>query len=150
MDRRGRRVQRSKYSLGFFVERDRGRLRTGWRLLAQVVIFQAATFLILAPAYGDMVCGRLLQGFLRDFLRRFRRGPHRINGYPIPREHRLSRGIFFSLWLMGRFIDRRSLKDYGFHLDVGWWFDLAFGLGLGMFLISGDLLARARFRMAPR
>jgi len=43
-------------------------------------------------------------------------------------------------WLMSRFIDRRSFKDYGFHLNQQWGTDLLFGLFLGAFLLSGIFL----------
>ena len=127
--------------MGFFVERDRGRLRAGWRLLAQVVIFQAATFLILAPLTAIWFVagssGTSSEGFaevLTESTATLLLGSIASLG-----------GIFLSLWIVGRFIDRRSLKDYGFHLDGGWWFDLVFGLGLGVFLMSGIFLIELSF-----
>jgi hypothetical protein len=41
-----------------------------------------------------------------------------------------------SIWLAGRFLDRRPFADFGFHLDRGWWLDLGFGLFLGAFLMG--------------
>ena len=36
-------------------------------------------------------------------------------------------GALLSVWLAGRFLDRRPFADFGFHLNAGWWLDLFFG-----------------------
>jgi uncharacterized protein len=41
-----------------------------------------------------------------------------------------------SVWLAGRFLDRRPFADFGFHLGAGWGLDLLFGMALGALLIS--------------
>jgi membrane protease YdiL (CAAX protease family) len=41
-----------------------------------------------------------------------------------------------SVWIAGRFLDRRLFTDFGFHLNKQWWIDLSFGLALGIILIS--------------
>ena len=46
-------------------------------------------------------------------------------------------GTLASVALAARFIDRRPLADFGLRLDRQWWSDLAFGLGLGAFLMTG-------------
>lgn len=50
--------------------------------------------------------------------------------------------IFVSLWLAGRFLDKRPFRAYGFDVNAGWWLDLAFGLFLGAFLMCGVFLAQ--------
>lgn len=50
-------------------------------------------------------------------------------------------GIFItsgllSTWLVGRFLDRRSYSNFGFHLNKNWWIDLSFGLALGGILMG--------------
>jgi uncharacterized protein len=40
------------------------------------------------------------------------------------------------LWLGGRFYDRRTLSDFGLHLNARWWADLGFGLLLGALLMA--------------
>jgi len=42
----------------------------------------------------------------------------------------------FSVWLVGRLLDKRKMKDFGFHFNKDWWIDLAFGLGLGVILMT--------------
>jgi membrane protease YdiL (CAAX protease family) len=41
-----------------------------------------------------------------------------------------------SVWLVGRFFDRRKFVDFGFHFRPGWWLDLGFGLALGALLMA--------------
>ena len=45
-------------------------------------------------------------------------------------------GALLSVWLAGRFLDRRAFSDFGFHLGAGWWLDLLFGMALGALLIT--------------
>ncbi len=49
-------------------------------------------------------------------------------------------GILLSVWLAGRFLDRRPFADFGFHLNGGWWLDLCFGMALGAVLMTGVFL----------
>jgi len=48
--------------------------------------------------------------------------------------------IALSLWLAGRFFDRRPFADFGFHINQNWWRDLAFGLILGSLMVTGVFL----------
>ena len=45
-------------------------------------------------------------------------------------------GVLLSVWLAGRFLDRRPFADFGFHLSGGWWLDLFFGMVLGALLMT--------------
>jgi len=42
-----------------------------------------------------------------------------------------------SVYVAGRFLDRRWFRDFGFHVDRHWWLDLGFGLALGAILMTG-------------
>jgi uncharacterized protein len=44
--------------------------------------------------------------------------------------------IVLSVWLAGRFLDRRPFYDFGLRFNRNWWIDLAFGLFLGILLVS--------------
>lgn len=44
-------------------------------------------------------------------------------------------GIVISVWLAGKWFDRRKFIDFGFHFDRRWWEDFIFGLALGAFMI---------------
>jgi uncharacterized protein len=41
-----------------------------------------------------------------------------------------------TVWLAGRFLDRRPFADFGLHFGGAWWVDFAFGLGLGAALMT--------------
>jgi membrane protease YdiL (CAAX protease family) len=41
-----------------------------------------------------------------------------------------------TVWLSGRFLDRRPFSEFGFRLGAGWWLDLFFGLVLGALLMT--------------
>lgn len=43
---------------------------------------------------------------------------------------------FVSVWITGRFFDRRKFSEFGFQFNKNWWTDLAFGMGLGIFLMT--------------
>jgi hypothetical protein len=43
--------------------------------------------------------------------------------------------IVLSVWIAGRFLDRRPFADFGLHLDRDWWIDLGFGLMQGAALM---------------
>lgn len=53
--------------------------------------------------------------------------------------------ILISLWLAGKFLDKRRFRDYGFDIDRGWWLDLGFGALLGAFLMCGVFLIQFAF-----
>lgn len=119
----------------FFEERER-RPRAVWRLLAQVVIFQAATFFFLAPLAAIWFVASSPQTPSGDSVAALTQSPAILLFSSIS-----SLGaILLSLWLTSRFLDRRPLRDFGFHLDGGWWLDLAFGLALGAMLMTGIFL----------
>ncbi|WP_248895595.1 CPBP family intramembrane glutamic endopeptidase [Haloplanus halobius] len=44
--------------------------------------------------------------------------------------------VTLAVLIAGRYIDRRHLRDFGFHLDRGWWLDCGFGLLLGALLMT--------------
>ena len=41
-----------------------------------------------------------------------------------------------TVWLAGRFLDRRPFSEFGFRLGAGWWLDLLFGMVLGALLMT--------------
>ena len=48
--------------------------------------------------------------------------------------------VLISVWLSGRFLDHRPFANFGLQLNKIWWQDLGFGLGLGILLIGSVFL----------
>ncbi|MGF1471009.1 MAG: CPBP family intramembrane glutamic endopeptidase [Rubrobacteraceae bacterium] len=123
-----------------FIGERENRPRAVWRLLAQVVVFQAATFLLFALfAVSWSLAGSSEATFGSS-------GP--LNQSPtvlLLGSVAALGAVFLSLWFAGRFLDRRPFKDFGFHLDGGWWLDLFFGLALGAVLMAGIFLVEIAF-----
>jgi len=44
--------------------------------------------------------------------------------------------LTISIWLAGRFLDRRRFVDFGLHFNQRWWKDFGFGLSLGAGLMA--------------
>ncbi|CAN5564261.1 type II CAAX endopeptidase family protein [soil metagenome] len=124
----------------FFEERER-RPRAVWRLLAQGVIFQAATFLFLGPLAAIWFVASSPETLSGDAVASLTESPSALLLGSVS-----SLGaILLSLWIAGRFLDHRPVKDFGLHLNGGWWLDLAFGLALGAVLMSGVFLVEILF-----
>lgn len=102
-----------------FWNADERRLRAFWRVMILVVLLVAALLVCMPPA--TLVLGPALGSSLGALA-----------------------GITLGVWLTGRYIDRRRFVDYGFLLSASWWADLAFGLTLGLVLMSGIFLVEHR------
>ena len=113
-----------------FWSRDERRLRAGWRILLQTILFvlllmlllQTAAILYLVSVQPHLATIPLLAtespwvmlaGALATLL-----------------------AAFISLLVAARFLDRRPFRDYGFHINSRWWADLGFGLALGASMMA--------------
>lgn len=98
-----------------FLNPEEKRLRFGWRIAIQFILFIAITvgreLLISSFRYNALVL-------------------------TVTYIFYLAAGLGLA-WLMARKFDKRSFSDYGFHMNYKWWLDLGFGLMLGILLISG-------------
>jgi membrane protease YdiL (CAAX protease family) len=101
------------------------RLRAGWRLLIQLIILVAfmAGFGLLAKQLDVYVP--------RDPL---------DESISILDSGTILLSILLSVWLAGRFVDRRRFTDFGLRISRSWWTDLAFGFALGGLLQTGIFL----------
>ncbi len=103
----------------FWSRADR-RLRAVWRLLLQlllvaglILLFVSLAGLLTALRYDHaLIVATLAQGA----------------------------AIVISVWLAGRFLDRRRWVNFGFHLSRRWWRHFAFGLALGAGLMTAIFL----------
>ena len=112
------------------------RLRAAWRIAGLVVMFLAFTVLIWIPleialiAFGAIGLEKLRE---EGFSALVAAGGGTLLVA-------MSRGFLAgaaSVWLAARFLDKRKLPDLGFHRGRSWWFEFAFGFGLGGLLMSG-------------
>ena len=105
------------------------RVRAMWRLLAFGLLFVIGA-LPLGVAFGLTAYLTSAAGFDPSAT------PYLIAGAAAA-----LLSCFLSVWVAGRFLDRRRFADFGFHLGRAWWRDLAFGLALGALLMTGIFLA---------
>lgn len=115
------------------------RLRAAWRLLIQGILF-----LLIALA-ASVTLGFVLGIWMVVSGAGLPTTPERLGQLmSLPLARLASLGVlgaaWLSVWLAGRFLDRRRFADFGFHLSPGWWLDLGFGLALGAVLMAGVFL----------
>jgi len=102
-----------------FWNNEQGRLRASFRILIQLIVFfilmKGLAALLDIP---DEITGNMALWVYLAFagVRLFR--------------------VLISVWLGGRFLDRRPFADFGFHFNKYWWQELGIGLVLGVFMIS--------------
>jgi hypothetical protein len=100
-----------------------GRLRVFWRLLLQVILFLA--FAIILTIFAQLL-------FQINLLSLGQNSPvlflYNTLGILL--------SMLLSVWLAGKFLDRRPFPDFGLHLNRNWWLDFGFGLGLGALLMT--------------
>ena len=121
-----------------FFDGGTGRLRAPWRLLLQYL-----TYKILVPLLANLLAVAWVLAFARE---------SGLSGAPVVRSLPDSPllpliggvaglvGVVLSVWLAGRFLDRRPFVDFGLHLSGGWWLDLLFGMALGALLMTAVFL----------
>jgi len=101
------------------------RLRAGWRLLIHLILW-VFTPVLLDVALGGMLA-QLLGAVIPDFA---------IPGNRVALSGLTLVATLASTWFAARYLDRRPLRALGLQMDSAWWFDLAFGLGLGAVLMT--------------
>jgi uncharacterized protein len=118
--------------LGLFLDRSTGRLRALWRLgiqywayrvLVQLIFTLVVVAWLLASSGGRIASGGLL--VVPD-----------SPALPLVRGMAGLLAAILTVWLAGRFLDRRSFSEFGFRLGTGWWPDLLFGMVLGALLMT--------------
>ena len=111
------------------------RLRAFWRLLLQSVLDTIGAALLGSLAFVAFALfgGATLGAGALDSLAASPALGTIIGGMSLV-------AALFSVWLAGRFFDRRPFSGFGLNLDRGWWLDFGFGLLLGAFLMTGIFL----------
>lgn len=103
----------------FFWNKEQARMRAGFRILIQLIAFfilmKSLAAILGVPS--EFTANLPIWIFLSlAAVRLFR--------------------VLISVWLAGRYLDRRTFADFGLRRNRNWWQDLGFGLGLGILLIS--------------
>lgn len=117
-----------------FVNPEERRPRAGWRLLIQFLLFMLVTIggqAVLGIGLG--IYGALAGENVADpaFLAAMMSSPlMRIVSGVISMI-----AILVSYLVASRWLDRRPLRDFGFHFNRNWWLDFGFGLFLGAILM---------------
>ena len=115
-----------------FLDKSTGRLRALWRLAIQYWLFR----MLVPIAFNLLVVAWLLSG---GRLASGRLDASAFSGSPtlplLSSVAGLSAAIL-TVWLAGRFLDRRPFSAFGFRLGAGWWLDLCFGMVLGALLMT--------------
>ncbi len=114
--------------IGIFWNRQQRRLRTGWRLILQLVLFAGLALLASAPI-------SLLQKLFFELSPTLGSGAAQAALLSVQSTLNWLL-LLFSLWLAARLLDRRPFRAFGFQLNGQWWADLAFGLLLGAVLMA--------------
>ena len=123
-----------------FWNSEEGRIRALWRMAVQGIVF-LVLYLGMQVVTGILTFAMMLSqpGALSDpdSIGRFT-NPQAVEQFMMnsPLVYTVSGlttlvAMFVSVWLAGRFLDRRRLADFGLRLDRDWWIDFAFGLALG-------------------
>ncbi|MCA1688735.1 MAG: CPBP family intramembrane metalloprotease [Actinobacteria bacterium] len=123
--------------MGLFLEEERRRPRALWRLAGQFAAFVVTTTLftsLLAFAWFSVSTPEASPG---SAAARFAAGSPAL--FFLGSLASLLSACF-SLWLAGRFLDRRPFADFGFHFGGGWWLDFLFGMALGALLMTAIFL----------
>jgi uncharacterized protein len=121
--------------LELFLDRSTGRLRALWRLAIQYwafdKVFVPLLFNLLGVAWlfagsgGRTASGGLDTSVVPD-----------SPALPLLSGAAGLLAATLTLWLAGRFLDRRPFSAFGFGLGTGWWLDLLFGMVLGALLMT--------------
>jgi membrane protease YdiL (CAAX protease family) len=126
--------------LGLFLEEGTGRPRALWRLIFQYWTYRVTALLLT----NLLVFAWLLVRPGQEAPSTGRLDASTLSGSPVLPLIAALVGVFLSVWLAGRLLDRRRFADFGFHLNGAWWLDLVFGMVLGALLMTAIFLIQLR------
>ena len=109
-------------------------MRAFWRLLAQFTLFVIGGLVLgwLTSGVLDLFGAATAGGTVEEFLA--------VPAFVTVNSVISLAAAVLSVWVAGRFVDRRSFSGFGMRLNKDWWLDLGFGLFLGAFLMTGIFL----------
>jgi membrane protease YdiL (CAAX protease family) len=110
---------------------EEGRIRSGIRLGLQSLLFLLLAFGVVF-VMGDFIFPLIPEG--ADLLQLQIRENYLFAELTSPLVPLIA--ALLSLWVAGRYLDKRKFADYGFHFSKLWFADMGFGLLLGAFLMG--------------
>jgi membrane protease YdiL (CAAX protease family) len=114
-----------------FWNTDERRVRALWRLIGQLLILLAIALPTQIGLGAVALMIRTAQGGITASPMTLLESPLVIALATLA----ILAAIVASVWLAGRFLDRRPFADFGFHMGGNWWRDFGFGLFLGAALM---------------
>jgi membrane protease YdiL (CAAX protease family) len=113
-----------------FWNSSQARVRAGWRLIIQLVVMMLfiTIFAIFDSKFNDFLPESAI-----------------AEGDTILFPLWIFLSSLISIWLVGRFIDKRRLADFGLRFSRSWWIQLGFGAALASFLMTGIFLIEKAF-----
>lgn len=111
------------------------RVRAPWRLLIQMLFFLGSSVAIgIVLGVGLMIISLVRGDASTDMT-----ALDSLFSHPLSRVISTILSLLFmwvSYLVASRWLDRRPIRDYGFHLNNRWWADFGFGLFLGAVLMA--------------
>ena len=111
------------------------RIRMVWRLIVQILIMLLLTLAFQFLLSLFIILVKAIQGTLPSpQIFSFAPGVNiAANSQLLTIASILGSGLVLtiSIWLAGRFLDRRRFIDFGLHINQRWWMDFGFGISLG-------------------
>ncbi|MBU2494841.1 MAG: CPBP family intramembrane metalloprotease [Bacteroidetes bacterium] len=97
------------------------RVRAGWRIISQLILVAVFTNVFV---YADK--------YFKEYLP----SNPSIPNYSFFQPLELFMAIFLSMLITAKYLDKRKMSEFGFHIDKKWISDLSAGLIMGIILIS--------------
>jgi len=128
-----------QFIVGCFWDRDERRLRAFWRLIVQLLIFVPLA-VVMSLVIGVLSLGWLVA--VEGLAVREVAGVEMVQvlmgspAFQVANHLIVGLAMTGSIWLAGRWVDRRRFAGFGLHPDRTWWGDFGFGLLLGALLMG--------------
>lgn len=116
---------RMRQTAEIFWNRDQRRLRAGWRVTIQLLLW------LFVPALLGGLLGAPLAALLTQLLPALEPIAGRAVNFTLTLI-----GALGGTWLATRFLDHRPFRELGLYFDRNWWIDFSFGLVLGALLMA--------------
>lgn len=121
-----------------FWNTNQNRFRTFWRLLAQILLLIALAIPLTTISSLPALAIVISQGGDLESLATGTLDTSSLVNQVLQASSSLAilAAMLLSVWLTGKFADKRPFTEFGFHFNRNWWLDFVFGLALGAGLMA--------------